>query len=112
MKNLFLIAFMILGFSSSVYAAGLTPTPPTPSYPHPAGSTFTPVTVTPTLPPVNSAAAQSEENAVSNENNAVESAVTQTQSQVNQTINNQQTQQDLNAKTGMDTTSSQSQNTK
>ena len=112
LRSKFLIAFMILGFSSSVYAAGLTSAPPTPSYPHPAGSTFTPITVTPMLPPVNSAAAQSEENAVSNENSAAESAVTQTQSQVNQTINNQQTQQDLNAKTGMDTTSSQSQNTK
>jgi hypothetical protein len=112
LRSKFLIAFMILGFSSSVYAAGLTAAPPTPSYPHPAGSTFTPVTVTPTLPPVNSATAQSKENAVSNENSAAESAVTQTQSQVNQTINNQQTQQDLNAQTGMDTTSSQSKNTK
>lgn len=108
----FLIAFMILGFSSSVYAAGLTSAPSTPSYPHPAGSTFTPVMVPPTLPPVNSAAVQSEENAVSNENSAAESTVTQTQNQVNQTINSQSMQQDLNTQTGMDTTSSQSQNTK
>lgn len=112
LRSKFLIAFMILGFSSSVYAAGLTSAPSTPSYPRPAGSTFTPVMVPPPLPPVNSAAVQSEENAVSNENSAAESAVTQTQNQVNQTINSQSMQQDLNTQTGMDMTNSQSQNTK
>ena len=111
LRSKFLIAFMILGFSSSVYAAGLTPTPPTPSYPHPAGSTFAPVTATPTLPAVNSAAGQAAETTTSDENAAAESAVTQTQNQVNQTLNNQQAQQDLNAKTGTDTTSQVIQNT-
>ena len=96
MKKLFLIAFVMLSFSTAAYGQV--------SYPHPTGSTFTPVIVTPSLPPVNSPAAQSEENAVSNENSAAESDVTQTQNQVNQTLNNQQAQQDLNAKTGTDTT--------
>ena len=100
MKNLFLIAFVMLGlgFSSSVFAAGGAGTTNTTSFPHPSGSTFTPATITPTLPSVNSAVAQSKENAVLNENAAAESAVTQTPNQVNQTLNNRQTRHDLNAK--------------
>ena len=103
MKKLFLIAFVMLSFSTAAYGQV--------SYPHPAGSTFAPVTATPTLPVVNSTAAQAAETATSQENAAAESAVTQTQNQVNQTLNNQQTQQDLNAKTGTDTTSQVIQNT-
>lgn len=103
-RNLFLTAFIILCFSGSVYADGSAAANNTPSFPHPAGSAFTPVTVQPTLPPVKSQAAGAESSAVTNENLAVESAVTQTQTQVNGALNNTQTQQDLNAKTGTDTT--------
>ena len=108
--KLFLISFIILGFSASAFAQVAQTSTSAPSYPHPAGSTFTPVTVPPTLPPVNSQAAQSEESAVSAENSAAEQAVTQTQAQVNSTLNNTTTQQDLNAKAGMDTTNNGSQN--
>lgn len=103
-RNLFLTAFVILCFSGSVYADGSAAANNTPSFPHPAGSAFTPVTVPPTLPPVNSQAAAGESSAVTNENSAVESAVTQTQTQVNGVLNNTKTQQDLNTKTGTDTT--------
>jgi hypothetical protein len=102
--KLFLISFIILGFSASAFAQVAQTSTSAPSYPHPAGSTFTPVTAPPTLPPVNSQAAQNEESAVSTENSAAEQAVTQTKEQVNSTLNSTTTQQDINAKTGTDTT--------
>lgn len=105
MKKLLLIFFIILGFSTSAYAQVASQNQSnTPSFPHPAGSTFTPVTVPSTLPAVNSQAAQEEEQAVSTENSAAEAAVTKTQTQVNSTLNSTTTQQDLKAKTGTDTT--------
>lgn len=100
-KNLLLISFIILGFSNLAYAQVPTNAP---SYPHPQGSTFTPVTVAPTLPAVNSNTALQAEQATTQENTAAESAVTQTQAQVNSTLNSTTTQQDLHAKTGTNTT--------
>ena len=109
-QKLLLISFIILGFSTSAIAQAAQTSTSAPSYPHPAGSTFTPVTAPPTLPPVNSQAGQSAESAVSTENSAAEQAVTKTQEQVNSTLNSTTTQQDLKAKTGMDTTEQGIQN--
>ncbi len=97
MKKLILIFFvLVFGFSAKVFAQV--------SYPHPQGSNFIPKTVTPVAPAVNAAAIQQAQKQTMTENSATEGAVTNTQTQVNGVLNNTQTQQDLNSKTGADTT--------
>ena len=100
MKKILLISSIVISFLfySNICFAQVA------NYPHPQGSTFSPKTVQPVLPPVNSQAAAAAKNATSMENSSVEQAVTQTQNQVQGIINNPQTQQDLNAQTGSDTT--------
>jgi hypothetical protein len=102
MLKIFILAFAFIFFSVSSVFAQVSNT--NSSYPHPAGSTFTPVTVTPAAPAVNNAKVQQEESSIAAENNAAAQAVTNTNNQVNSVESNPKTQQDLNAKTGTNTT--------
>jgi hypothetical protein len=110
MLKIFILAFISIFISVSSAFAQVSNT--NSSYAHPAGSTFTPATVTPVTPAVNSAKVQQEESSTAAENNAAAQAVTNTNNQVNSVESNPKTQQDLNAKTGTNTTyQSQTTNT-